>query len=65
MSLDEISDVKVSLDKIETIVKVLNQSMLDVNEFNAKFGLNLCSVLLREIDYTKSKIIKIENSVLS
>ena len=60
----ELSEVFESLDKIETITKVLNQTMFEDKEFNATDSQNLCSVLLREIDYTKSKISELENSSL-
>jgi hypothetical protein len=51
-----------SLDKMETITKVLNQTIFEDKEFNAADSQNLCSVLLREINYTKSKISKLENN---
>lgn len=53
---EELSEIKCSLDKMETITKVLNQTMLEDDEFNAGDSQNLCSVLLREINYTKSKL---------
>jgi len=59
---NELSEVLGSLDKMETITKVLNQTIFEDKEFNASDSQNLCSVLLREINYTKSKISKIENN---
>ncbi|MBO6087075.1 hypothetical protein J6P92_01860 [bacterium] len=58
MNLDDnkLSEVVQSLDKMETITKVLNQTMLEDDEFNTVDSRNLCSVMLREINYTKSKL---------
>ena len=53
---DELSEVLASLNKMETIVKVLSQTMFEDSEFNAVDSQNLCAVLLREINYTKSKL---------
>ncbi len=58
----ELLEVLGSLDKMETITKVLNQTVFEDREFNVADSQNLCSVLLREINYTKSKISKIENN---
>ena len=57
---DELSKILHSLDKMETITKVLNQTMSEENEFSADDSQNLCSVLLREINYTKSKFQRVE-----
>lgn len=53
---EELSEITSSLDKMETIIKVLNQTISEDCEFNKGDSQNLCSVLLREINYTKSKI---------
>lgn len=58
----DLSEVLGSLDKMETITKVLNQTIFEDKEFNAEDSQNLCSVLLREINYTKSKISKLESN---
>lgn len=58
----ELAEVLCSLDKMETITKVLNQTMFEDKEFNAEDSQNLCSILLREINYTKSKVSKVENN---
>ena len=55
----DFSEVLCSLDKMETITKVLNQTILGDCDFNNEDSKNLCSVLLREISYTKSKLTKI------
>jgi len=57
----EFSEVLNSLDKMETITKVLDQTVFGDKEFNITDCQNLCSVLLREIDYARSKISKFEN----
>ena len=56
----ELSELICSLNKMETITKVLEQTMLEDDEFSASDSQNLCSVLLREINYTKSKIQEIK-----
>jgi len=61
---DEFTEILCSLDKMETVTKVLNQTMFEDKEFNAEDSQNLCSILLREINYTKSKISKIGNTNL-
>ena len=53
---DELSEIEHSLNKMETITKVLNQTMTEEDEFSTNDSQNLCSVLLREINYTKSKL---------
>lgn len=53
---DELADIICSLDKMETITKVLNQTMLTDEDFSVADNQNLCAVLLREINYTKSKL---------
>jgi len=58
-TVNNLEDVICSLNKMETIAKVLNQTMLEDYDFNAGDSRNLCSVLLREINYTKSKLSKI------
>jgi len=58
----ELSEVLGSLEKMETIAKVLNQTIFEDQDFNADDSHNLCSVLLREINYTKSKIAKFESN---
>ncbi len=57
----ELSDIIDSLDKMETVTKVLNQTIFEDKDFNIGDSQNLCSVLLREINYTKSKISKLSN----
>ena len=59
--IEELSDVLGSLDKMETITKVLNQTIFEDKEFNIGDSQNLCSVLIREINYTKSRISQISN----
>ena len=56
ISSENLSEIKVSLDKIETITKFLNDTIAEDDEFNLKDSKNLCSALIREINYTKSKI---------
>jgi len=51
-----LSEIECSLDKMETITKVLEQTMSEDGEFSMGDCQNLCSVLLREINYTKSKL---------
>ena len=58
----ELLEVLGSLDKMETITKVLNQTVFEDREFNVADSQNLCSVLLREIKFTKSKLSKILNN---
>ncbi len=58
MSNTDMDDAISSLNKMETITKVLNQTMLEDCDFDAIDNKNLCSVLLREISYTKSKLSK-------
>lgn len=55
---DELPEILCSLDKMETVAKVLNQTMFEDKEFNAEDSQNLCAIILREINYTKSKISK-------
>lgn len=47
-----------SLNKIETVTKVLNKTITEDLNFDILDNQNLCSVLLREISYTKSKLNK-------
>lgn len=57
-----ITDILQSFDKIETIIKVLKQTIFeDKDLFDTKDTENLYSVLLREMSYTKSKITQMEN----
>lgn len=56
MDKTELNDAICSLDKVETITKVLNQTIIDDCDFNSADTKNLCSVLLREISYVKSKL---------
>ena len=58
----DLSDAINSLEKMETITKVLDQTVFTDKYFNIEDYQNLCSVLLREINYTKSKISHIENN---
>ena len=51
-----------SLDKLETITKVLDQTLYEDTNFDIKDSQNLCSVLLREICYTKVKLSKADKS---
>lgn len=59
---NEVSQVTYSLEKMETITKVLSQTNFDDKDFNPTDYQNLCAVLEREIDFAKSKISKIDNS---
>ena len=52
----ELTEIVRSLDKIETITKVISQTISDDCEFSSGDSQNLCLALLREINYTKSKI---------
>ena len=61
MLTEDISQVVCSLDKMETITKVLSQTSFEDRDFNPVDYQNLCSVLIREIDFAKSKISKIDN----
>ena len=56
LETDEYTKVLDSLNKTETVVKVLEQTIFENNEFNAVDSRNLCSVLLREINYAKNKL---------
>lgn len=56
---NNLSEILCSLDKIETIAKVLNQTLIEGYDFDTNDSQNLCSVLLREISYTKTKISKL------
>ena len=62
--LENLSEIICSLDKMETITKVLDQTVVSDNDFDIADRKNLCSVLLREIDYTKTKISNIKNNNL-
>ena len=53
---EELSEIGRSLNKMETITKVLSQTISDDGDFSAGDSQNLCAVLLREINYTKSKL---------
>jgi hypothetical protein len=57
---NELSEIVCSLDKMETVAKVLNQTMVENEDFNVGDSQNLCSVMLREINYTKSKLQKVK-----
>ena len=53
---EDLSEAICSLDKMETITKVLHQTVFTDKDFNIEDYQNLCGVLLREISFTKSKI---------
>lgn len=57
-------DALCAVDKVETVAKVLNQTLYENSDFDAKDSQNLCSVLLREISYTKSRLSIVENNLL-
>ena len=57
----DLSEVICSLEKMETITKVLDQTVVADKDFDVIDCQNLCAVLLREINYSKSKISKFEN----
>ena len=58
----ELTEIINSLEKMETLIKVLDQTVFEDKNFNAIDSQNLCSVLLREINYAKSKISNIETA---
>ena len=57
---DDITQIADSLEKMETITKVLCQTNIADRDFNVIDYQNLCDVLTREIDFAKSKISKID-----
>lgn len=58
---DEFSDILCDMDKIETVIKVLNQTLFEDKDFNIQDSQNLCSLLYEKFCKTKSKLTKFED----
>lgn len=50
------------LDKIETLTKLLSQTITEKSDFQTKDSLNICSILLFCIKDTKKILTNLENS---
>ena len=59
---EELCIILCEFDKITTITKVLNQTLIENSDFEIRDTQNLCSILLEEIKNTKEKIVKFEKS---
>lgn len=58
----ELSVILCQFDKIETVAKVLNQTLLENCDYDIKDSQNLCSLLIQEIISVKSKLNGFENA---
>ena len=59
---NDLSVILCQIDKIETVAKVLNQTLLENCEYEIKDSQNLCSLLIQEITSAKNKLNCFENS---
>lgn len=50
------------LDKIETLTKLLSQTITEKSDFQAKDSLNICSLLIFCVNDTKRILTNLENS---
>lgn len=53
---NELSIILCKFDKLETVAKVLNQTLLENYDYELKDSQNLCSLLIQEISATKLKL---------
>lgn len=56
----DINDVSVKLDRLTTLTKMLNQSLVETSIYSDADSQNLCSMVCDELEKTKSKFVKIE-----
>lgn len=60
---NNLSEALCCLEKIETLTKLLQQTIVEQTDFNQKDSLNICSILKLYTNETKSKLNSVENSV--
>lgn len=60
---NNLSEALCCLEKIETLTKLLQQTIVEQTDFNQKDSLNICSILKFYTNETKSKLNSVENSV--
>ena len=63
--LNDISIISCDIDKIETMIKVLQKTLVEDCDFELKDSQNLCSLLNDEVCILKQKVSKLENSIAS
>ncbi len=61
---EEFAAILCSFDRLETLTKVLKQTLTENYDFEKKDSHNLCSVLLEEIRFTKEKLNRFESYIL-
>ena len=59
---EELCNILCNFEKISTISKVLNQTLIENSDFEIRDSQNLCSILLEEITNTKLMLNNFENS---
>lgn len=59
---NDLSVILCQIDKIETVAKVLNQTLLENCDYEIKDSQNLYSLLIQEITSAKNKLNCFENS---
>ena len=60
---NNLSEALCCLEKIETLTKLLQQTIVEQTDFSQKDSLNICSVLKFYTNEAKTKLNSIENSV--
>lgn len=59
---NKLSVIQCQLDKIITITKVLNQTLIENCDYEIKDSQNLCSLLVQETISMKKKLSEFENT---
>lgn len=59
---NKLSVIQCQLDKIITITKVLNQTLIENCDYEIKDSQNLCSLLVQETISMKNKLSEFENT---
>lgn len=58
----DINDVSINLDRLTTLTKLLNQSLVEPSIYSDADSQNLCSMVRDELEKTKSKFGEIERA---
>ncbi len=59
---NEISIISCEIDKIDTIIKVLQNTLIENSDYKIKDSQNLCSLLKDKVNILKQRLNKIESS---